>query len=134
MGAMLTQRPALFGAVVCQVPLLDMKRFNKLLAGASWMAEYGNPDVPEDWAYISKYSPYQNVSKDKKYPRVLFTTSTRDDRVHPGHARKMVARMKELGHDVLYYENIEGGHGGAANNKQAAYMSALAYTFLLKEL
>jgi prolyl oligopeptidase len=134
MGVMLTERPDLFKAVVCQVPLLDMKRFNKLLAGASWMDEYGNPDKTEDWAYLSKYSPYQNVMKDKKYPRVLFTTSTRDDRVHPGHSRKMVARMKEQGHDVLYYENIEGGHGGAANNKQSAYMSALAYTFLLKEL
>lgn len=134
MGVMLTQRPDLFKAVVCQVPLLDMRRFNKLLAGASWMDEYGNPDKPEEWAYISKYSPYQNVSKDKKYSRVLFTTSTRDDRVHPGHARKMVAKMKEQGHDVLYYENIEGGHGGAANNKQSAYMSALAYIFLAKEL
>ena len=98
------------------------------------MDEYGNPDLVEDWAFISKYSPYQNVKKDGRYPRVLFTTSTRDDRVHPGHARKMVARMTEQGHDVLYYENIEGGHGGAANNKQAAYMTALAYTFLLKEL
>jgi len=134
MGVMLTERPDLFKAVVCQVPLLDMRRFNKLLAGASWMDEYGNPDKPEDWAYIGKYSPYKNVSKEKKYPRVLFMTSTRDDRVHPGHARKMVARMKEQGHNVLYYENTEGGHGAAANNKQAAYMSALAYTFLLKEL
>jgi prolyl oligopeptidase len=134
MGVIFTERPDLFKAVVCQVPLLDMRRFNHLLAGASWMDEYGNPDKPEEWAYISKYSPYQNVSKDKHYPRVLFTTSTRDDRVHPGHARKMVARMKEQGHDVLYYENIEGGHGGAANNQQAAFMSALAYTFLLKEL
>jgi prolyl oligopeptidase len=134
MGVMLTQRPDLFKAVVCQVPLLDMRRFNKLLAGASWMAEYGNPDNPEEWAYISKYSPYQNVKKDGHYPRVLFMTSTRDDRVHPGHARKMVARMKEQGHNVLYYENIEGGHGGAANNKQAAQMWAMAYTFLLKEL
>ena len=134
MGVMLTERPDLFRAVVCQVPLLDMRRFNKLLAGASWMDEYGNPDKPEEWTYISKYSPYQNVRASMLYPRVLFTTSTRDDRVHPGHARKMVARMKEQGHDELYYENIEGGHGGAANNKQAAYMSALAYTFLLKEL
>jgi prolyl oligopeptidase len=133
-GATFTQRPDLFKAVVCQVPLLDMRRFNKLLAGASWMAEYGDPDVPEQWAYISKYSPYQTVAKDKRYPRVLFMTSTRDDRVHPAHARKMVARMKEFGHDVLYYENIEGGHAGAADNKQAAYMSALAYTFLSKEL
>ena len=134
MGVMFTQRPDLFKAVVCQVPLLDMRRYNKLLAGASWMDEYGNPDHAEEWAYISKFSPYQNVSINRKYPRILFTTSTRDDRVHPGHARKMVARMKEQGHDVLYYENIEGGHGGAANNKQLAYMSALAYTFLLKEL
>lgn len=134
MGVMFTERPDLFKAVVCQVPLLDMRRFNKLLAGASWMAEYGDPDKPEEWAYISKYSPYQNVSKNKHYPRILFMTSTRDDRVHPGHARKMVARMKEQGHDVLYYENIEGGHAGAADNKQAAYMSALAYTFLGNEL
>ena len=134
MGVMLTERPDLFKAIVCQVPLLDMRRFNKLLAGASWMDEYGNPDKPEEWAYISKYSPYQNMLPSKQYPRVLFTTSTRDDRVHPGHARKMVARMKEQGHNVLYYENIEGGHGGAANNKQAAYMSALAYTFLIHEL
>jgi prolyl oligopeptidase len=134
MGVMLTQRPDLFKAVVCQVPLLDMRRFNKLLAGASWMAEYGDPDKPEDWAYLSRYSPYQNVVKGKQYPRVLFLTSTKDDRVHPGHARKMVARMEEQGHDVLYYENIEGGHAGAANNKEAAYMSALAYTFLYQEL
>ncbi len=134
MGVMLTERPDLFGAVVCQVPLLDMKRYSHLLAGASWMGEYGNPDVPEEWAYISKYSPYQNVRKDVKYPRVLFTTSTRDDRVHPGHARKMAARMDQQGHDFLYYENIEGGHGGAANNQQQAYMGALAYSFLLKQL
>lgn len=134
MGVMFTERPDLFKAVVCQVPLLDMRRFNKLLAGASWMDEFGDPDKPEDWSYIRKYSPYQNVFKDRKYPRIFFTTSTRDDRVHPGHARKMVARMKEQGHDVLYYENVEGGHGGAANNQQAAYMSALAYTFLWKEL
>jgi prolyl oligopeptidase len=133
-GVMLTQRPDLFGAVVCQVPLLDMRRFNQLLAGASWMDEYGNPDAPAEWEYISRYSPYQNVHAGRKYPRTLFTTSTRDDRVHPGHARKMVARMKEQGHDVLYYENIEGGHGGAANNAQAAHMRALAYTFLWNEL
>jgi prolyl oligopeptidase len=134
MGVMFTQRPDLFKAVVCQVPLLDMRRFNRLLAGASWMDEYGDPDKPDEWAWISRYSPYQNVRKEAKYPRILFTTSTRDDRVHPGHARKMVARMREQGHDVLYYENIEGGHGGAANNQQTAYMSALAYTFLAKEL
>ena len=133
-GNMLTQRPDLFGAVVCQVPLLDMGRYHKLLAGASWMGEYGNPDDPADWEFIRTWSPYQNVKADVKYPRTLFTTSTRDDRVHPGHARKMVAKMKEQGHDVLYYENIEGGHAGAANNKQQAYMWALAYTFLWKQI
>ncbi|MBP1637055.1 MAG: Prolyl oligopeptidase, partial [Acidobacteria bacterium] len=134
MGNMFTLYPQLFGAVVCQVPLLDMQRYSKLLAGASWMAEYGDPDKPEDWAFIRTFSPYQNVKKDVKYPPILFTTSTRDDRVHPGHARKMMARMMEMGHDVRYYENIEGGHGGAANNEQAAHMQALAYTFLWAKL
>ncbi len=134
MGNMLTLYPHMFKAVVCQVPLLDMKRYNHLLAGASWMAEYGDPDKTEDWAFIQRFSPYQNVKSGEKYPSILFTTSTRDDRVHPGHARKMMARMMEQGHDVLYYENIEGGHGGAANNKQAAYMQALAYTFLHDQL
>ena len=133
-GAAFTQRPELFKAVVCQVPLLDMRRFNKLLAGASWMGEYGNPDDPADWAFISKYSPYQNVVKEKKYPRVLFTTSTRDDRVHPGHARKMVAKMSAQGHDVLYYENTEGGHAAGVTPAQQAYMWALTYTFFLNEL
>jgi prolyl oligopeptidase len=134
MGVMLTERPDLFGAVHCGSPLLDMRRYNKLLAGASWMAEYGDPDKPEEWAYIQKYSPYQNLSADRKYPPILITTSTRDDRVHPGHARKMAARLQEQGHQVLYYENIEGGHGAAANNKQSAFMEALAYTFLWNEL
>ncbi len=129
-GAVMVQRPELFGAVVCSVPLLDMQRYHKLLAGNSWMAEYGNPDKAEDWAYISQYSPYQNVKKGVKYPKVLFATSTRDDRVHPGHARKMAARMIEQGHDVLYYENMEGGHGGAANNEQRANLVALENTFL----
>lgn len=134
MGNMLTLRPDLFGAIVCQVPLLDMRRYHTLLAGASWMGEYGDPDKAEEWAFLQKYSPYHNVRKDVKYPRTLFTTSTRDDRVHPGHARKMVAKMKDQGHDVLYYENIEGGHGGAANNEQRAFMSALAWTFFAREL
>ncbi|MDX1626695.1 MAG: prolyl oligopeptidase family serine peptidase, partial [Wenzhouxiangellaceae bacterium] len=107
-GAVMVQRPDLFDAVVSQVPLLDMRRYHELLAGASWMAEYGDPDDPEQWAYISKYSPYHNVSAEVDYPRAFFTTSTRDDRVHPGHARKMVAKMLGQGHDVLYYENIEG--------------------------
>jgi prolyl oligopeptidase len=134
MGVMLTQRPDLFGAVVCQVPLLDMRRYSHLLAGASWMGEYGDPDIPAEWAYISKYSPYQNTRADVKYPRVLFLTSTRDDRVHPGHARKMAARLEEEHHDVLYYENIEGGHSAGANNKEQAYFFALSYTFLLNQL
>jgi prolyl oligopeptidase len=134
MGVMLTQRPELFGAVVCQVPLLDMKRYHLLLAGASWMGEYGNPDVPAEWDYISRYSPYQKVVAGKKYPRTLLMTSTRDDRVHPGHARKMAAKLADQGHDVLYYENTEGGHGGAANNAQRARMTALAFTFLQKQL
>jgi prolyl oligopeptidase len=134
MGIMLTRYPELFGALVCSVPLLDMKRFHLLLAGASWVAEYGAPDNPDDWAFISEYSPYQNVSGDKRYPPVLITTSTRDDRVHPGHARKMTAVLEELGQPVQYYENIEGGHGGAADNAQAAFRAALIYEFLLRRL
>ncbi|MEO1617475.1 MAG: prolyl oligopeptidase family serine peptidase [Planctomycetota bacterium] len=133
-GNMVTLYPELMAAAVCQVPLLDMKRYHKLLAGASWMAEYGNPDDPKQWEFIQTYSPYQNVDPKAKYPSVLFTTSTRDDRVHPGHARKMMALMESQGHDVLYYENIEGGHGGAANNAQRARMQALAYTFLKQKL
>ncbi len=135
MGNMLTMRPDLWGAVVCQVPLLDMQRYNKLLAGASWMAEYGNPDVPSDWSFLKQYSPYHNLKTDVTYPAVLFTTSTRDDRVHPGHARKMAAKMLgEHNGEVLYYENIEGGHGGAANNEQSAFMTSLAYAFLWQQL
>ncbi|SDD51859.1 prolyl oligopeptidase [Sanguibacter gelidistatuariae] len=133
-GNMLTQYPELFGAVVIQVPLLDMKRYSHLLAGASWMAEYGDPDVPEQWAYIQTFSPYHLFDAGREYPPVLFTTSTKDDRVHPGHARKLAAAMIEAGKDVTYYENIEGGHGGAANNSQAAHMQALAYRFLWERL
>ena len=134
MGNMTVMFPQLFRAVVCQVPLLDMLRYHKLLAGASWMGEYGNPDDAEEAKWLVRYSPYHNVKKDASYPRVLFMTSTRDDRVHPGHARKMFSRMKDQGHDVLYYENIEGGHGGAADNKQSAFMNAMAYTFLWRTL
>jgi prolyl oligopeptidase len=130
----MVQRPDLFGAVVCQVPLLDMRRYHRLLAGASWMAEYGDPDDPGDWAALARYSPYQNVRAGVRMPRVLFTTSTRDDRVHPGHARKMAARMLEQGHAPLYWENVEGGHGGAADNAQRAQMMALEYSFLWRTL
>jgi len=133
-GVMLTERPDLFGAVVCGSPLLDMRRYSHLLAGASWMGEYGDPDVPAEWAYISRYSPYQNARADVKYPPVLVTTSTRDDRVHPGHARKFAAELEAQHHDVLFYENTEGGHSSGANNKEQAYLNALSYTFLLKEL
>ena len=133
-GATFTQRPELFNAVVCAVPLLDMRRFHTLLAGASWMAEYGNPDDPAEWSFISKYSPYQNLKPDATYPEVLFTTSTRDDRVHPGHARKMAALMQAQGHPMLYYENIEGGHGGAADNTQRAHLQALEYSYLWRQL
>ena len=128
-GGAFVQRSDLFKAVVCQVPLLDMKRYNKLLAGASWMAEYGNPDT-DDWDYIKTWSPYQNLDPQKSYPRVFFWTNTRDDRVHPGHARKMVAKMTDMGKPVYYYENTEGGHGSGANLSQRAYTSALEYAYL----
>jgi prolyl oligopeptidase len=134
MGVMLTKYPELFGALVCQVPLLDMRRFHLLLAGASWVAEYGDPDNPDDWEFIAEYSPYQNISADIEYPPVLITTSTRDDRVHPGHARKMTAALESAGHRVWYYENIEGGHAGAADNAQTAFKSALSFSFLWRML
>ncbi len=130
MGIMATKYPEKFGALVCDVPLLDMKRYHLLLAGASWVAEYGDPDNPADWEFISEYSPYQNISANRKYPPVLLTTSTRDDRVHPGHARKMTAALEAAGQRVWYYENIEGGHAGAADNEQLAFKSALSYSFL----
>ena len=133
-GGCLTMRPELFGAVVSQVPLADMRRFSKLLAGASWMAEYGDPDVPEQWAYIQTWSPYHLLSKDAKYPRPFYWTNTRDDRVHPGHARKIVAKMQALGKPVLYFENTEGGHGSGAVNTQTAYVTALEYAYLWKTL
>jgi len=133
-GSAYTQRPDLYSAVVCQVPLLDMKRYNKLLAGASWMGEYGNPDIPDEWAYIGKYSPYQNISADKKYPKILLMTSTRDDRVHPGHARKMAAKLESMKIPFYYYENTEGGHSAGVTNKQKAFENALAYTYLLMQL
>jgi prolyl oligopeptidase len=127
-------RPELFGAVVSAVPLADMRRYNKLLAGASWMAEYGNPDVPEEWAYIQKWSPYQNIKKDATYPKAYFWTTTRDDRVHPAHARKMAAKMMDLGHPVYYFEQIEGGHGSGSVNQQRAQTLALEYAYLWKML
>ena len=133
-AAAMTRRPDLFAAVICGVPLADMQRYHKLLAGASWMAEYGDPDQPEEWAYIKQYSPYHNLRKGEDYPATFFYTSTRDDRVHPGHARKMAAKMIDLGNEVWYYENIEGGHGGSSTNEQLAYRVALAYSHLWTQL
>lgn len=134
MGNMLTLYPQLFGAIACEVPLLDMKRYSHLSAGASWMAEYGNPDT-DDWAFIQTFSPYQNLKDSMHYPPVLFYTATSDDRVGPVQARKMAAKMQAMGyHDVWFYENREGGHGAGADNKQSAYMHALAYGFLWDQL
>ncbi|MFQ3665630.1 MAG: prolyl oligopeptidase family serine peptidase [Sphingomonadaceae bacterium] len=128
-----TQRPDLYDAVMVGVPLADMRRYHLLLAGASWMGEYGNPDTA-DWDFIRAYSPYQAIAPDARYPRVFFYTSTKDDRVHPGHARKMAARMEELGHPFYYYENVDGGHAGVANLREAAYRSALFLAYLTREL
>ena len=131
MGNMLTMRPDLFGAVVAHVPLFDMRRYHRMLAGASWLAEYGDPDDPAEWAFLRAFSPYHNVEAGRAdYPKLLITTSTRDDRVHPGHARKMVAKMRAMGHDVLYHENVEGGHAGAADNAERAHLWALVFRFL----
>ena len=129
-GVMLTRYPELFGAIVIQVPLLDMLRYHLLLAGASWMAEYGDPDDDAERSYLRSYSPYHNVHKGFPYPPALITTSTRDDRVHPGHARKMAARMLEQQHQVWYFENTEGGHADGADNEQRAFSWALTFEFL----
>jgi len=133
-GASFVARPDLFNAVLCQVPLLDMLRYHKLLAGASWMDEYGNPDDPKMREAILKYSPYQKVKADAKYPEVFFMTSTKDDRVHPGHARKMVAKMRAQGHPVFYYENTEGGHARTANLEQNILWTTLEFTYLWEKL
>lgn len=133
-GATFTQRPDLFGAVICAVPLLDMRRYDKLLAGASWVGEYGDPDNPDEWAFIREYSPYQNVAADADYPEIFFFTSTKDDRVHPGHARKMAAKMTDQGHEIIYYENTEGGHAAAANLKQRAFTDALQMIYASQSL
>lgn len=134
-GAVSMQRPDLFGAVICQVPLLDMLRYDQLLAGASWKAEYGDPNEGNIREHILKYSPYQNVKTDKKYPPIFIITSTKDDRVHPGHARKMMAKLLEYNHqDIYYYENTEGGHAASSNFKQKSFMNALVFSFLDKTI
>jgi prolyl oligopeptidase len=134
MGVMLTQYPDLFGALVCRQPLLDMRRFPVLGAGAAFIAEYGDPDDPDDWEFIRRYSPYHNIVADRVYPPVLITTSTNDDRVHPAHARKMAAALQAAGHRVLFYENTDGGHAGVSNSAQAAFETALMYEFLHRTL
>lgn len=140
MGNMMILRPDLFQSVICQVPLLDMKRYSHLLAGASWMAEYGDPDIPEQWKYLQHYSAYHNINSTPnfvatRYPYLLMMTSTKDDRVHPYHARSFIARLDSLGDKKhWYYENIEGGHGGAADNKQQAYVVSLYTEFLFRTL
>ncbi|WOI53296.1 prolyl oligopeptidase family serine peptidase [Parvularcula sp. LCG005] len=134
MGVSMTQRPDLYKAVGIGVPLLDMLRYHKLLAGASWMGEYGNPDIPAERAFLETISPYQNLKEGVDYPRPYFFTSTKDDRVHPGHARKMARKMAEYGYPFLYYENIEGGHGAAANQDQLATRLALQFVYFANEL
>ena len=133
-GNMLTRHPELVGAVVCEVPLLDMGRYTHLLAGASWAAEYGDPDDPAQWEFIRTFSPFHLLEPGRHYPPVLFVTSTRDDRVHPAHARTMAHRMASLGQDVTYFENSEGGHGRASTNAQRALMSALVHEFAWRRL
>jgi prolyl oligopeptidase len=134
MGVCFTQRPELFKAINCGVPLLDMRRYHKLLAGYSWIAEYGNPDEA-DGVFISKLSPYHNINEEQKnYPMMFLNTSTKDDRVHPGHARKFAATLEEYGVDYIYHENIDGGHAGASNLKELAFMKAMDYAFFWKYL
>jgi prolyl oligopeptidase len=133
-GAVAVERPDLFGAVVCEVPLLDMLRYPKFGAGASWISEYGDPDNPDERAAILRYSPYQNVKPGVKYPPIFFITATSDDRVTPVHARKMAAKMEAQGHDVLFYENTEGGHAAAANHAQQADMNAVSLVYLAQKL
>ena len=134
MGVMLNQHPEMIHAAVVQVPLLDMLRFDRLLAGASWVDEYGSPSNPEERAFLLGISPYHNLRPRADFPTPFVLTSTRDDRVHPGHARKYVARMRELGMPVLYYENTQGGHSAAANLNEDARRRALEYTYLMQQL
>lgn len=132
--AVMVQRPDLYNAIISAVPLIDMLRYHLLLAGASWTAEYGNPDIPAHYDFISEYSPYQNVRADAEYPEIFLWTNPKDDRVHPGHARKMAARMLEQGHELIYFENAEGGHGGGANLGQLAVTQAMEVVYLLQQL
>jgi len=133
-GTAITQRPELFNAAIVQVPLFDMLRYHKMSAGASWIGEYGNPDVPEERAWIEAYSPYQKLVPGRTYPTPFILTSTKDDRVHPGHGRRAAARLGQLGQPYYYYENIDGGHSAAANLRESARRLALEYTYATKRL
>ena len=130
----MTQRPDLFNAIVVESPLVDMLRYHKLSAGASWVAEYGNPDVAGDRSFIAAYSAYQKVNEDVKYPEPYITTNTEDDRVHPGHARKFAARLKAVGAPYLYYENTFGGHANDADPELNAKRWARHYVYLAQKL
>jgi len=134
MGVALTKRPELYNAIVIQVPLFDMIAYDHIGAGASWIGEYGDPKIPAERKMLMSYSPYQNLKAGQKYPKVLIETSTKDDRVHPAHARKAAARLKEYGYDFLYYENIDGGHAAAANLNERALRTALEFTYLQQRL
>jgi prolyl oligopeptidase len=127
---MLTRYPERFGALFCTIPLIDMRRYTKLLAGASWIAEYGDPDKPEEWAWLQTYSAYHTATPGQRYPPILIATTRRDDRVHPGHARKMTAKLQAMGYEAYLYEPAAGGHGYGKDNKERAAFTALGYAFL----
>jgi prolyl oligopeptidase len=133
-GNMLARYPDLFGAVWCDVPLLDMQRYTKLLAGQSWIAEYGDPDVAAEWQYIRRFSPYHLIERGRRYPPIFLTTNRTDDRVHPGHARKMAVKLKELGAEMFFHENVAGGHSGMVDNTKTAMTQALGFAFLRRTI
>ena len=133
-GAVANQRPDLYGAIISGSPLIDMRRYNKLLAGASWMAEYGNPDVPEDWAFMKEWSPYQNMSDGPDVPAAFYYLSTLDDRVHPGHARKAAAKHEAYGQTFYYHEYREGGHSVGSDHEEDAKRAALLLSYLNLEI
>jgi prolyl oligopeptidase len=131
---MLTRYPDRFGALFCTIPLIDMRRYSKLLAGASWIAEYGDPDRPEEWAFLQKYSAYHQARPGCQYPPILLATTRKDDRVHPGHARKMAAKLQAMGYEAYFYEPAAGGHGYGKDNKEVAAFIALGYAFLREKI